>query len=235
MRPARPLMLFAAGFGKRMGALTTDRPKPLVEVAGVALIDHALSLAEAAGANPIVVNLHYRGEQLAQHLAERDVRLSWEREEILETGGGLRQAMAHLGKGPVATLNSDAVWTGENPVVQLEAGWNNTRMDALLLLAPVDRALGHGARADFSMAEDGRIARHSGGSEPGYVYLGAQIIRPDGLASIPERVFSLNLLWDRMIAAGRAFGLLHQGGWCDVGRPESIALAETLIRESGDV
>lgn len=226
----RPLMLFAAGFGTRMGALTADRPKPLIPVAGRALIDHALDLAEAAGAGPVVVNLHYRGDQIRAHLAGRTVIFS-EEAEILETGGGLRHALGHLGTGPVFTLNSDAVWTGANPLAQLEAGWDAARMDGLLLVAPPGAARGHGPRADFALGPDGRLMR----SATGVVYLGAQILRTEGLAGIGESVFSLNRLWDRMIAEGRLYGVIHQGGWCDVGRPETIAEAEALLAEAGDV
>lgn len=224
----RPLMLFAAGFGTRMGALTADRPKPLIEVAGRPLIDHALVLAEEAGAAPVVVNLHYRGEQLERYLARRGVTLSWEREAILETGGGLRRALPLLGRGPVFTLNSDAVWTGCNPLAQLETAWDTERMDGLLLVAPQEVARGHGAQADFAMRADGQLER----ANEGVVYLGAQILVTDGLFSVAETVFSLNLLWDRMIADGRLFGVVHEGGWCDVGRPENIAEAEALLRDA---
>lgn len=231
----RALMIFAAGFGTRMGALTASQPKPLIRVAGRALIDHAITLAEAAGSDPIVVNLHYLGDKLAAHLAGRSVRLSWERDRILETGGGLRNALPLLGSGPVATLNSDAVWTGENPLRQLEAAWDDAAMDGLLLLAPPSRALGHGPGSDFSMDATGRLSRHHKSGGEGFVYLGAQIIRTDGLGDISEDVFSLNLLWDRMIAAGRLCGVIHQGGWCDVGQPQSIATAEQLLSNDADV
>ncbi|MDT8857578.1 nucleotidyltransferase family protein [Paracoccaceae bacterium Fryx2] len=222
------LMLFAAGFGTRMGALTADRPKPLIPVAGRALIDHALALADAAGITRKVVNLHYLPDRLAAHLAARpDVALSWERDRILDTGGGLRAALPLLGDGPVLTLNTDAVWTGQNPLTQLRAAWDGARMDALLLVLPVGAAQGHPARADFTLDGQGRIARADGAE--GLVYLGAQIIRPDLLAGFAEASFSLNLLWDRLIGQGRAYGLIHHGGWCDVGRPEGIADAEALL------
>lgn len=226
--PPFALMLFAAGFGTRMGRLTAACPKPLLRVAGRALIDHALALADQAGVGRKVVNLHYLPDQLAAHLSpRRDVALAWERDEILETGGGLRAALPLLGPGPVFTLNSDAVWTGANPLARLRAAWDGARMDALLLLAPTERALGHSGSGDFVLDAAGRISRANGAL--GLVYLGAQIIRTDGLAAIPDRVFSLNLLWDRLIAEGRAFGVVHDGGWCDVGHPENIALAEALL------
>jgi NDP-sugar pyrophosphorylase family protein len=116
-------MLFAAGFGTRMGALTANRPKPLISVAGRPLIDHALAVADAAGVTDTVVNLHYLGDQITDHLQGRNLAFSWEREQILETGGGLKQALPQLGAGPVLTLNTDAVWTGKNPLSQLLQAW----------------------------------------------------------------------------------------------------------------
>lgn len=225
----RPLMILAAGFGTRMGALTADRPKPLVQVAGRALIDHALEVATGAGAAPVVVNLHYKAEMLAAHLAGRDVQLSWERERILDTGGGLKAALPMLGAGPVFTLNADVVWTGENPLRQLEAAWDSARMDALLLVLHAAKATGFGSPGDFVMDGEGRLARANG--KPGVAYLTAQILNPAILAEIPEAVFSFNRVWDLLIARRRAYGLVHKGGWCDVGNPAGIALAEGLLAQ----
>ncbi|WP_102223909.1 nucleotidyltransferase family protein [Acidimangrovimonas sediminis] len=224
------VMLFAAGKGTRMGALTRDRPKPLIEVAGRPLLDHALALADAAGVPRKVVNLHYLPGQIRAHLAPRpDVLLS-EEPVLLETGGGLRAALPLLGPGPVMTLNTDAVWTGANPLAELRAAWNPARMDALLLLIDPSRANGHTGRGDFLLAPDGQLSRG-----PGPIYSGAQIVRTEGLAGIAETAFSMNLLWDRMIAEGRLFGLIHDGSWCDVGRPDGIATAEQLLSGAGDV
>jgi N-acetyl-alpha-D-muramate 1-phosphate uridylyltransferase len=226
MRPTPDaLMLFAAGFGTRMGPLTAERPKPLIPVAGRALIDHALDLVRGAGIGTVVANSHYRAAQLAAHLADQNVTVSPEIEEILETGGGLRQALPLLGDGPVMTLNTDAVWTGPNVLTTLHNAWQPEPMSALLALVPVARAMGYRGAGDFALDETGRIRRG-----PGYVYTGAQILDPQGLNSIPERVFSLNILWDQMIAEGRAYGVIHSGGWCDVGRPESIPLAESMLQ-----
>jgi len=146
-----PVMIFAAGFGTRMGALTRDRPKPLIEVAGRALIDHALDLVTAYAPPRTVVNLHYRAAQLAAHLDGRGVRLSHETPDILDTGGGLRAALPLLGDGPVLTMNSDAVWQGPNPLSHLASLWDGARMGALLLCLPPDRALGHSGSGDFTM------------------------------------------------------------------------------------
>ncbi len=219
-------MLFAAGFGTRMGALTANRPKPLIGVAGKPLIDHALAVADTAGITKIVINLHYLGSQIADHLQNRDVLLSWERDLILETGGGLKAALPLLGDGPVLTLNTDAVWSGQNPLTQLLNAWDPAKMDVLLLLLPAEAAVGHSGNGDFQLDLQGHISRANGVSAP--IYLGAQILKTQALSAISEPVFSLNRLWDIAIANKRAYGLIHQGGWCDVGRPEGIALAESL-------
>ncbi len=226
--PDRPdaLMLFAAGLGTRMGALTAQRPKPLIEVAGRPLIDHALALAEGAGLGRIVVNTHYLPEQIAAHLAPRGLSLSHE-PELLETGGGLKAALPLLPSGAVFTLNSDAIWTGANPLAELRAAWDPARMDALLLLIPPAAARGHAGQGDFLPDAAGRLRR-----APGAIYSGAQIIKTAAVAAWPERIFSLNRLWDSLIAEGRAFGTLHRGGWCDVGRPEGVGLAEALLAEA---
>lgn len=220
-------MLYAAGFGTRMGALTAQQPKPLVQVAGKPLIDHALTVIDAAGIADITVNLHYLAAQIEQHLKHRTIKFSHETGQILDTGGGLKAAARFLGHGPVFTLNTDAVWTGLNPISQLLAAWDPERMDALLLLLPQDQALGHTGTGDFLLHDDNRITRAKGASAP--VYLGAQILKTDRVFAMSETVFGLNLIWDQMIDQGRAYGILHQGGWCDVGRPEGIVLAEGLL------
>ena len=222
------LMLFAAGLGTRMGALTADLPKPLLTVGGQTLIDRALDIADAAGIQNKVVNLHYLGDQIARHLAHRNgISLSWEREKLLDTGGGLRAALPLLGKGPVYTLNPDVVWAGPNPLIQLRDAWDGDTMEGLLLLLPMPFVKGRDGRADFLLAPDGRITR--AGSTGQHLYIGAQIIRTEGLAAIPDAAFSLNRLWDLMIADNRAYGLIYQGDWCDVGTPQGLIDAEVLL------
>lgn len=220
------VMMFAAGLGTRMGALTRDMPKPLIPVAGAPLIDHALRLARAVDPVRVVANLHYRGDQLAAHLTPRGVVLSPE-PEILETGGGLKAALPLLGEGPVFTLNPDALWDGPNPLALLRSAWQPEHMDALLMCVPLARALGHGGNGDFTADPDGRIQRG-----PELVFGGAQIVKTDGLMAVADRAFSLNVLWDRMLADNRLYCAIYPGRWCDVGRPAGIALAETMLAGS---
>ncbi|WP_238366416.1 nucleotidyltransferase family protein [Mesobacterium pallidum] len=218
------VMLFAAGFGTRMGALTADRPKPLIPVAGQPLLDHALRLTDQPFITRRVVNAHYHADQIERHLAGRDVAVSTERPEILDTGGGLRAALPLTGPGPLFTMNTDTVFDGPNPLGWLRDAWQPDRMDALLILIDPARALGRKGAGDFDL--DGQRLKR--GTQ--WIYGGIQILKTDGLAAIPDRAFSLNRLWDQMASRGRLCGLPYPGRWCDVGHPEGIALAESLLR-----
>lgn len=220
-----PLMIFAAGKGTRMGELTRHQPKPLVKVAGQALIDHTLATVKNAPVSRTIVNTCYFGDMLQDHLKNRDVVFSDERDELLETGGGLRKALPLLQEDTVFTLNSDAIWRGPDPLQMLADHWDATRMDALLLLITPQQASGHKGQGDFILDDDDRISRG-----PGYVYTGAQILRTDGLDQIDETAFSLNRLWDLYGKTGRLYGLHWPGAWCDVGQPESIPMAEDILK-----
>lgn len=219
------MMIFAAGFGTRMKHLTADRPKPLIPVAGKALIDHALALARDAQCTPVVANLHYKAAMLADHLAPKGVITVIEQPDILDTGGGLRNALPALGAETVYTMNADAIWSGPNPLTLLQRAWDPTRMDALLMTVPLGRALGRLGAGDFTIGSQGQLNRHGDA-----VYCGAQIIKCERLNEIAAQAFSLNLLWDMMQAEGKLFGLSYPGRWCDVGHPEGVTLAEELLK-----
>jgi len=219
-----PVLMFSAGFGTRMKHLTADRPKPLVKVAGCPLIDHTLALAQGIAPPVIVANLHYRAEMLQAHLAPLGVHTIVELPEILETGGGLRNALPLLGSGPVITMNTDAIWHGPNPLRLLLDTWQPDRMDALLMGVPPEQALEHQGLGDFTPDAEGRLSRGAG-----LVYGGVQIIKTEVLSGIPEQSFSLNLVWNKMLEAKRLYGIAYPGQWCDVGHPGGVLTAEKLI------
>lgn len=230
-------MVMAAGLGKRMRPLTATRPKPLVEVAGKPLIDHSLDRLRAAGVRKVVVNVHYLADALEAHLkrhaSDLDVTVSDERGQLLETGGGMVKARKHLGEAPFLAVNSDNLWVdGPIDAINLLAErWDDNRMDALLLLVPQARAHGHGGRGDFHMDAVGRLIRRRTGRVAPFVYTGVQLVSPRLLDNPPEGSFSTNILWDRAIATGRLYGVVHQGLWFDVGTPAAIPLTEALLAD----
>jgi MurNAc alpha-1-phosphate uridylyltransferase len=217
-------MLFAAGFGTRMKHLTANQPKPLVQVSGKALIDHALEIARDAEPKIILANLHYLPHMLVDHLAGSGVQTLIETPEILETGGGLRNALPILGKTPVITMNTDAVWQGPNPVKLALDAWKPDQMDALLVCIPVAQTVGYSGIGDFAIDTNSRLSRGAGA-----VYGGVQIIKTDRLDAVAETAFSLNVIWNQMLQDERLFGLEYTGNWCDVGHPDGTKLAEDML------
>ena len=228
-------MVLAAGLGKRMRPLTATRPKPLVEVAGKPLLDHVLDRLRAAGIGRVVVNVHYLADALEAHLKRKasdlDIRISDERSMLLETGGGVAKALPLIPDDPFLIVNSDNLWVdGPVDAIQLLADrWDDDKMDALLLLVPLARANCHGGTGDFHMDPLGHIARRRPGKVAPFVYTGVQIVSKRLLADVPEGSFGFMLLWERAIAAGRAFGLVHQGLWFDVGTPPAIGKTEAIL------
>jgi MurNAc alpha-1-phosphate uridylyltransferase len=220
-----PLMIFAAGFGTRMGALTADRPKPMLEIAGRTMIDRAIDVGEEARCAPILANTHYLADVITPALTARGIGISHE-PVILDTGGGLRAALPRLGDGRVATLNPDVAWHGPNPLRHLLGTPWPEGAGALLLLIPEDRALGRSGPGDFALGEDRRLTRKGP-----FVYSGTQIIDAKAVRDTPGEVFSLNATWTALAAEGRLFGTVYPGRWCDAGSPEGLRAADALLRE----
>lgn len=228
-------MVLAAGLGKRMRPLTATRPKPLVEVAGKPLLDHCLDRLRAAGVAKAVVNVHYLPDALEAHLERTkgiEVAISDERAQLLETGGGVVRALPLIEADPFLVVNSDNLWV-DGPVDSLKllaAGWDEAKMDALLLVVPLARAHCHKGSGDFHMSPDGRLRRRRPNGIAPYVYTGIQIVSKRLFeGELPAGPFSTNLLWDRAIAKRRLYGAVHEGLWFDIGAPANIRKAEAIL------
>jgi N-acetyl-alpha-D-muramate 1-phosphate uridylyltransferase len=224
-------MILAAGLGTRMRPLTLTKPKPLIVVRGRTLLDHALDELAPADIQAAVVNIHYMADQVEAHVAARrdlTIRVSDERDQLLETGGGVRKALPLLGD-VFAVLNADNIWlgAGASALLQLLPHWDAGKMDALLLLTRRATAVGYSRAGDFELAADGRLQRRSGDFAP-YVYASIQIAKAPMFAALPAGPASTNVAWDGAIARGRLYGHVFDGQWCDIGAPASIALAEAL-------
>jgi len=229
-------MIMGAGLGTRMRPLTDDRPKPLVTVGGITLIDHSIDRLVAAGVTLVVVNLHYKAEMLRAHLAKRrDVEIVYsdETDQLLDTGGGVVKALPHLGDRPFFVLNSDSIWieNGTPVLPAMLAAWDERRMDGLLLLADMKTALGYEGKGDFALKPDGHMARarDAATDDAIYAYPGVQIAHPRMFADAPDGAFSTNIMWDRAITQGRLWGTVMDGTWIHVGTPEARDEAEATL------
>jgi MurNAc alpha-1-phosphate uridylyltransferase len=232
-RPTHAMVL-AAGLGKRMRPITDTMPKPLVAIGGKSMLDHALDRLAEAGVLTAVVNVHYLAEQIERHVAARTaprILISDERALLLETGGGVKKALHLLGSEPFLHVNSDSLWVerGVSNVAALCDAWDASTTDILLLIAQREDSIGFDGAGDFHLAGDGTLARRGASPTAPYIYAGVAILKPTLFADTPEGVFSLNLLFDRAIAAGTLKGLPLQGRWLHVGTPEAIAPAEAAF------
>ncbi|TXR50211.1 nucleotidyltransferase family protein [Phyllobacterium endophyticum] len=227
-------MVLAAGLGKRMAPITDTIPKPLVRVAGKPLLDWGLDALVAAGVERAIVNVHYLADQLDAHLAGREaptILISDERKELLDSAGGIVNALANIGPEPFFIINADTFWVdGARPnLVLLAEGWDDARMDILLMIATKDQATGYDGRGDFQMGDDGQLRRLGGGETSPYIYAGAAIVHPRIFAGAKAGKSSLNRYFDAAIAENRLYGLRMEGLWLTVGTPEAIGAAEAAI------
>lgn len=233
----RNAMVLAAGLGTRMRPLTDTVPKPLVKVAGRALIDHVLDRLAAAGVETAAVNVHHFAEQIERHLASRQrpkIVISDERGMLLGTGGGVVKALPLLGDEPFFHLNSDTIWIDgvKSNLRRLAEAFDSATMDALLLLAPSSGSIGYAGRGDFTMTPDGRLTARSECEVAPFVFAGAAILSPALFKHAPAGEFPLTALFARAAQAGRLHGLRLDGLWMHVGTPDAIALAEKAIAAS---
>ena len=233
-------MIMAAGLGLRMRPLTNDRPKPLIEVGGRTLLDHAIDRFKAAGVKMIVVNVHYKADMIVAHLKKRtdvEIRIQDERAKLLDTGGALKKALPHFAGEPFLTYNSDSIWLegmGAN-LDRLIRRWTDAEMDCLMLLAPTFSAIGYDDRGDFTMDANGRLARREPQRVAPFAWPGVQIIHPRLIEKGKGEVFSTNQLWDAAIEAGRLYGLRLEGKWMHIGTPQARLEAEEFLRTLSSV
>ena len=232
MTPCRAMVL-AAGLGLRMRPITDDRPKPLVAIAGRTMLDRALDRLAAFGIERVVVNSHYLADQIEAHLgarAEPVTEISAE-QTLLDTGGGIANALGRLGADPFFAINADIVWLdGRTPALaRLSTAWNDADMDALLLVQATAKAFGYRGRGDYDVDQIGRMRRREERDVAPYVFTGIQILHPRLLADAPSGAFSLNVLYDRAERTGRLVAVVHDGEWFHVGTPEALAEAEAEL------
>lgn len=226
-------MALAAGLGLRLRPITDTTPKPLVRVGGRTMLDRALDALAAAGVRDAVVNTHHLGEKIEKHLSGRSapsIEISRE-DALLETGGGVVRALPLLGAAPFFIVNADIVWhDGPVPALdRLAAAWDDDAMDVLLLLHPVADAVGYAGAGDYARDADGRLTRRRDAPAAPYVFAGVQMVHPRLFDGAPDGKFSMTVLFDRAEAAGRLYGLVHDGGWYHVGTPAALDEANAAL------
>jgi MurNAc alpha-1-phosphate uridylyltransferase len=227
-------MVLAAGLGKRLRPVTDRLPKPLVEIAGNTLLDHALDRLAMNGVERAVVNLHYKADMIADRLAGRDrPRIELSREEtLLETGGGVRRALPLLDDS-FFVVNGDILWLDGlvSALSRLARAFNAKKMDAVLLLQRTVSAIGYDGIGDYFLDSVGTPRRCREGEVAPYIFAGVQILHRRLFAGVDDTVFSLKRLYDRAEDAGRLGAIVHDGEWFHIGTPEGLDATRARVAE----
>jgi len=225
--------ILAAGLGTRMRPLTDHFPKPLIEVAGRSLVDRTLDHLADIGVPDVTVNLHYKADLLKSHLEQRTspiIHFSHE-EDLLDTGGGIKNALENFEGKPFYVLSGDGLWADgpdESALQRLSKAWDPGKMDILLLLQPVESMTLTKGTGDYHLEPDGRAVR-SYEREGTYMFTSIRINKPEIFDGSPAGAFSYLDLMDQAQKRGRLFGLVHDGAWHHISTPEDLEAVNTAF------
>lgn len=236
MRKIQKAMVLAAGLGTRMRPITETTPKPLVKTGGKTLLDWCLDTLAKAKIPQAIINVHYLADQIEAHVQTRtnpQITISDERERLLDSAGGIINALPLLGSDPFYILNADTFWVEDGAILNLDAlaqQWDESRMDMLLMVAKPEQTTGYeGKKGDFVLDEAMRIQRYQEGMDNPVIYAGAAIIHPRIFEDAKKEPASLNHYFNKAIAEKRLYAMPMQGHWLTVGTPEAIKAAETAL------
>ena len=235
------IMLFAAGLGNRMRHLTENNPKTLIPILGKPILYYALELCKSYPFKKVVINTHYLHEKIEQSIEEfkannpdfPEIIVIYE-EELLETGGAVKNAGNILGDKPVFTLNTDIVLqSGHNIFEEMIDKWNPDKMDFLLLMQPYEKAVGYAGHGDFDLDAEGKLHRPDKEENYEYVYAGLQILKPEKVSHHPLKIFSLReyYLNSEKVIAMRSKDVR----WYHATRPEDLVNIEMDMLAHEDI
>lgn len=238
-------LVFAAGLGTRMRPLTLTTPKPLVRIGGRTMLDHMLDRLAEAGVEEAIVNVHWLADQIEDHLRGRQfqgllaprIKISDERKELLDQGGGIVKVLREFAGKPFFICNTDALWIDEPEpqIARLARAWDGAKMDALLLLARTKTSVGVDWRGDFCRDSQGRLTRPAEGEAAPFVYAGVGIIKSSLFEGAPLEPLRLAPYFFKAAEQGRLFGAPLEGRWLHVGAPEVIDEAEKVYAGAATV
>jgi N-acetyl-alpha-D-muramate 1-phosphate uridylyltransferase len=223
----RSAMVLAAGLGTRLRPVTETIPKPLVEINGRTLLDHAIDRLVLVGVERVVVNIHYKAAMVCAQLARRHnhprIEIS-EEAELLDTGGGVARALPLLDEF-FFVVNGDVFWLDgkDHALLRLADAFDPEQTDAVLLLQRTATAVGYEGSGDYFLNPLGKPRRRREREVAPYLFAGLQLLHRRLFEGAPDGIFSLVRLFDRAERAGRLHAIVHDGEWYHIGTPEALA------------
>ena len=220
-------IILAAGFGKRMRHLTHKVPKPLINFKGKPLIRYSIDFLESLNVQEIVINVHYKSDQIKEFvrsLNNSKIKISDESSEILDTGGGVKKAMGLINGTESIVINSDVLWNEEqaSSLKEMDSMFVQNSCDSLLCLSPLKNTKGYKGEGDFVFLNNNKIRRYQNNDQSPFVYCGAQIISIDSFIDFEEDIFSINKIWNRSIFNDRLMGFKNNNDVFHIGSVETL-------------
>jgi len=205
-------MILAAGFGKRIHPLTLKHPKPLLKIGKETLLSNTLKFLKLFGIKQVVINVHYLGEQIVDYISRNKFDLTVtvvkEKDKILDTGGGVLNAIQHFSNLPFLIINPDTIWNlhylKELKLME-KSFFENKKNKCSLLVVNKKKSFAQSFKGDFNL-ENNLISRKNR-DNLNYIYTGLQIIKPEVFSDLDARVFSINRIWDKLIETNELHGI----------------------------
>ena len=205
-------MILAAGFGKRIHPLTLSCPKPLLKIGSKTLLSNSIKFLQKFGIKEIVINVHYLSEQIVEYISNKNFNLQItivkEKKNILDTGGGVLNAINHFSDKPFIVINPDTLWNFEY-LKELKLMENNFFLNkknkCTLLVVNKSMSYDKALKADFKL-KNNLISRKKNDNLK-YIYTGLQIINPVVFFGLKVKIFSINKIWDKLILNNELNGI----------------------------
>ena len=205
-------MILAAGFGKRIYPLTLKNPKPLLKIGNETLLSNALKFLELVGVKQAVINVHYLREQIVEYIDKSQFNLTIkiinEKDKILDTGGGVLNAIQHFSNEPFLTINPDTIWNShylEELKLMEKLFFKNEKNKCSLLVVNKKKSFDQSFKGDFSL--ENNLINRKDKNNLNYIYTGLQIIKPEVFSSLYTKIFSINKIWDKLIKSYELYGM----------------------------
>ena len=224
-------MILAAGYGKRLLPLTLNLPKPLIKIKDITLLDNMINFLKSLGCKQIIINTHYKHEKIAEVIRKnnimKNIELIYEK-EILDTGGGIKNAISNFKNRNILVTNADIFWQDNNlnDVKNLINSFSFNNLCKLLLVKK-NNAFGLKKNTGDFTISNGNVRRYMDGDKIIY-YSGMQMINLEVFADIEENKFSLNTVWDSLIQKNLLMGQLMSSNWFHVEDMQGLNIVKRI-------
>lgn len=197
-------IILSAGYGKRLRPLTKDCPKSLLKINNETLLSNSINFLSLYGIKEIIINVHYLADQIIDYINSNNfnlvIKIIKEEREILNTGGGILNAIEFFSNEPFLVINPDTIWNSDyiKELKLMEKEFISKKQKCTMLVVNKEKSFDKGFKGDFNL--ENNLINKKNKNNLKYIYTGLQIIRPEVFSNLNDKVFSINTIWDKLIS-----------------------------------